>query len=125
MDFREAYQMPFKADPFQIYIWDNDHNMAFSFIASDTRKKAEVYTRVLSLLNHEPNIKPFSNISKSDAGITFASPAGLCKLIIRGWGHLTGSCGLKLNPELAINLQDQLAEYAASSLSGEYLKENS
>ena len=118
-DFSNAWKLPFVKDPegLHVYVWDNAHNMCFNFLKDDQ----EEYDRVVDLLNGKS--RKFFKIAICVDGQRIlvsdderAEPEKI--LLVRGWGHLTGTRALKLPREKAIELQTQLIEYTCGKLTG-------
>lgn len=117
--FTDAWKLPFKKDPegLHIYIWDSNNRMCFTYFGKDQ----ETYDRIVDILNGKStNFFKGSGFSEDKIAVTDdpkETDVRPC-LLVRGWGYLTGSGGLHLPPEKAIELQKQLLEYTCKKLIG-------
>lgn len=107
----EIYKPPFTSDG--CYVWSANNVM--SLMVADTVDNSEaLLQRVCDLLNGTvaTDKKPV---------ITYYGPEillnGKVFLVVRGWGHLTGSGGLALPAEEATSIQDEFARFVMSRLS--------
>lgn len=122
MDFKEAFGFPIKHAI--VGALGTKHNKVFDFtpswlypncykITEDSEKK------VIDILNgNSIPLKMKIDLSYMD-GMVYINHDGVIKefILIRGWGHLTGSGGLNLKPEVAAKLQDDLGNYIVETLS--------
>lgn len=117
MKFTDVWKLPFVKDPegYCIYIWDSNNRMCFNFLGDDY----DLYVRIVKLLNGE-EAQPFKGVGRDEETIAVSddvtkNTAAPC-LLVRGWGHLTGS--LKLDAKEAIKLQNELIDYCVAKLHG-------
>lgn len=115
MTFKDAWTLPFKGDPigYTIYIWDSKNHVCFNYLDDDREK----YDRIINLLNGE-DATPFKKCNiKGDYISVYDYDVDVKPiLLVRGWGYLTGSGGLKLDAEKAKKLQEDLIEYCRDKL---------
>lgn len=111
MNALDIYKPPFTTDG--CFVWSANNVM--SLMAAGTVENSEaLLQRVCDLLNGTvaTDKKPV---------ITYDGPEillnGKVFLVVRGWGHLTGSGGLALPAEEATSIQDEFARFVMSRLS--------
>ena len=115
----DVWTLPFKSDmeDLFIYVWDSNHHMCFNFLTNNEEK----CKRILALLNGKEDAVPFDNVGINNCCIGASNgdekPLGI--LMVRGWGYLTGSGALNLDPKVAIRLQNELVDFAVKQLKGE------
>lgn len=121
MTWQDAWKLPLKF----LYskALDAKSNMAFDF-ASHLLSEGPVAQiskedkqRLIDIVNGDKEPVKSNTYSYEDGWIMFHQDGQkLPFLLIRGWGHLTGSGGLNLQPETAGRLQDEFAQYIISRL---------
>jgi hypothetical protein len=119
MTFKEAYKFPLSV--LDGTVWTRDENMAFMFANNVLADDPHIlswhgqFNVVKSINGYEADLAPLElSYNPKDATISLN---GKTFLIIRGWGHLTGSGGLNLPEDTATRLQDEFAEYIIKQLS--------
>lgn len=125
MTFKEAYKFPLQRRYLKVFT--SDFSMAFDFFHGFMKSmfperelilpSYEEADNILSLINEEKKGKIEGNIEyiKKEGFITVD---GKALILIRGWGHLTGTGGLHLKQEEASKLQDEFAEHIVNKLKG-------
>ena len=131
MDFKTAFKFPLKMDGFGSKVFTKDNDMAFDFMESFMTHRGEniliiskpEQKKIVEIINGNSEhlfqkINGKLSYSKESSTI-FIEINGVKKMFIsiRGWGHLTGVGGLKLQPEVAKKLQDEFADYIIEKLS--------
>ena len=124
MNFKKIYLFPLKLDVFGDIVLTSDNDRAFDFyedmtegyVASNQLQKA-----VVDCLNSDEYhllIEDTSFIYK-DAIISIVAKNNSPQpfIIIRGWGHLTGTGGLRLSESQAKQIQDEFAHFIIDKLS--------
>lgn len=120
-DFKEAYKFPLKKDEGYGKVFTVDNNMAFDFAPK------WLYDDAITLSDQRRQdvvdvINGTRRPSKNDYKLEYNSENGMIRLdnksfiLIRGWGYLTGSGGLKLPWKTAKKLQDDFAQYIIDQL---------
>lgn len=122
MDFKEAYKFPLRR--IGSTVWTNNNALAFCFgnvilsISPDVNSyytSGEDQERIIDIINGgKTECAPLDlKYDQNDATITLNDKP---YIIIRGWGHLTGSGGLNLPEDTATRLQDDFAEFIIKQL---------
>lgn len=126
MTWQEAYKLPLKFwSVGEVKVFTADNSMAFDFMFEMFRNQY----KNMRLISDENKLDIVALINGEKKGaiegeVTYVREEqtinvdGQPILLIRGWGHLTGTGGLNLQPELAAFLQDQFGQYIADKLSG-------
>lgn len=110
MTAKEVYRPPFHQDG--VYIWSADDVMAI--MATDCMNDPEkLIARTCQILNDEVKSNGNPNITYANGEILNGAQV---LLVIRGFGHLTGTGGLNLTLEAALKIQDEFGEWVASKL---------
>lgn len=112
--FMKAFLPPFHCNSYSSWVYDSKRNFCFQFIT---------HTDV----NREDREKIVSSINSGKSGggnrYSFIKNEGIIwvnsitkLLLIRGWGHLTGTGGLNLSEKIASEIQDDLGNYLVEQL---------
>lgn len=116
--FKKYYKFPLRIDEYcQEYIWTDDDQMALNYL--DERKlykqkdTAEI-TAIVNVINGEGVGNFDASISLEESDIIQIN--GEDKLMIRGWGNLTGTGCHNLKPEEAIKIQNDFAKWIVEQL---------
>lgn len=118
LDWKDYFTAPFHTDGYG-YIWDSaGHTILMDGydILSDS-----AFNALAHAMNGEPIIghpyifgNPKCVHSLSDSYVEFENGGETYKLDIRGWGYLTGTCGL--HPEDAAEVQDAFGAFVAKCM---------
>lgn len=113
ISFKKAYKFPLHVDKNRTYIWTNDYTMAFNYLIDN----ADYIKQIIRKINGKdvPELdcsKPFSIAGSLKIQDKFGNKL----LLLRGWGHLTGVGGLNLEPEEAMDIQDEFLKYCVNQL---------
>ena len=122
--FKDYFKFPLKFDDFDIsYIWTDNNQMAMNFITYENlandegvKKALEDKNNIIAILN--------GDIKGEYTDVSIDKDTIVCidnkpKLIIRGWGMLTGTGGYKLSTKNAVEIQDAFRDYIVKKLKGE------
>ncbi|ALN97182.1 hypothetical protein [Flavobacterium phage FpV4] len=126
MTFKDVYKFPLTNDMFGGKILTTDNNMAFDFMEKWLDKNSfkvseEDENTILKILNDTEGI--FKTKTKFDYEYKncviniIINNVSKPFIMIRGWGHLTGTGGLKLDEKTARKLQDEFAMFIIEKLS--------
>ena len=126
MDWQTVYKLPLKARISGLKVFTADNVMAFDFVFGPLANIIEGSIRTLSesdrnnvvdLVNgtKKGTVEGIILYNKEEGTITID---GNAIILIRGWGHLTGSGGLNLPPKRAAAIQDGFANYIVEKLTG-------
>lgn len=128
-DFKDVYKLPLKqeeAAPFMVMTVDNQRAFDFEWPAWETYEKdshidGKSIHDIIAKLNGDDNIilENYYNFSYNNGEIwAFSTKAKKKKhiMLIRGWGHLTGTGGLHLKDEDAAKIQDDFGQYIVNTL---------
>jgi len=120
MDFREAYNAPYR-NGMNVYIFCSDGSMAFTVLDPE---RTDDLNRVVSLMNYEDNFEQFKfvGIDKTKTYIGVGDDEETAKkpfLMVRGWGHLVGVGGLHLSTDEAIQTQKDFFDFVTKKLKRE------
>ena len=107
----EVYHGPFTTDG--VFIYSANGNIAL-MVAELTEKSEAIMERTCKILNDEILPQKLVNIEYKSGKVLLN---GRDFLIIRGWGSLTGLCGLNLPPDEAAIIQDKFGEWVTMKLS--------
>lgn len=112
--FRHVYRHPFKATD----LWVYDANGIFMFEFSDEPPVSQSFVNTLvDVINGKSVLtEEFTVHYDRDHTCIIDNNYDTVLIDIRGWGYLTGTGGLNLPEEEAINIQDTLAEYIVKQL---------
>lgn len=114
--FKKYFKLPFKIDGYSlIYVWDSDRHVVFNYLNGEkimNQDDSEI-KELIACINSE---LPGKYNAKAIDGIIYIDDNK--KLMIRGWGRLTGTgaCGLKLSTEEAIKVQYDIVDYCVKML---------
>ena len=112
MDFKEIYKLPFRV------IIDGmcamSANGVKTFTAFDPASQKEL-KRIIDILNGDSTFKYDRNSIKAEKDVIYINKESI--VLVRGWGHLTGSGGLGMKPNDAAKLQDEFIEWIINTIS--------
>lgn len=120
--FKDVWTFPLKPLNCIGKVYDSKFNMAFDFVNPFMKGlfkdhdilclDEDIQQEVVKKLNDEKtDLFPFEILSYKDGYIFFDNKI---IIVIRGWGYMKGRLGLE--PELAIKLQDEFAEFIINKL---------
>lgn len=116
-NFAKYYEMPLRIDDYcPDYIWTKDNKMAFNYIDEekiDNRDLTEIYEIVNAINGYRPGK---FNASINPKHVDIVQIDGIDKLLISGWGNLTGQGSHNLNNEDAIRVQNNFAKWIVEQL---------
>ena len=120
MNFKDYYKFPLSIwKSCDIKVFTKDNVMAFDFafsignIKPAHNLKLEQKEKIVRILNgSEEKLKKQHNFSYKNGTIYIDN---IAFIVIRGWGHLTGS--LNLDTKKAREIQDEFADYIIKKLS--------
>ena len=121
MTFKEVYKFPLNLRFGISKVLTADSNMAFDFffpmLAPNCLElsKEEKEAAVAKINGLENGFTIPNLVVDYPTGIFYSDNKEV--LLVRGWGHLTGSSGLGLKPEVAIKIQEEFASYIYERLS--------
>lgn len=127
INWKDYIKMPLKEDTFSdslIKVYTAEHEMAFDFPMYFSYKHEEMIhlsyemkKSFLQLINGE-EVAPFTHQYKLtyNPNNTIIYADDKLFIIIRGWGHLTGSGGLGLDDDTAVAIQTGFANHIIESL---------
>jgi len=128
-DFKEVFKLPLKyveACPFMVLTADDQCAFDFEWQAWETYEKDSHIDNksihdIIAKLNGDNSIilENYYNFSYNNGEIwAFSTKAKKKKhiMLIRGWGHLTGTGGLHLKDEDAAKIQDDFGQYIVETL---------
>ena len=129
LDFMTIYKLPLKnveACPFMVLTADDQRAFDFEWPGWPTYEKglgidSKSIHDIIAKLNGDDSIilENYYNFSYKDGEIwAFSTKAKKKKhiMLIRGWGHLTGTGGLHLKDEAAAKIQDDFGQYIVETL---------
>ena len=113
MKWTDIWRVPFKYDNYG-YIWDRDNEMTFT--VTDLTEENEQWMQefcdnMVNALNGE-ECKKYPGLNIKDGCDLYNGEELIGSF--RGWGHLIG--GLKMKPEKAAAVQDEMIEYVMSKI---------
>lgn len=116
-NFKKYYKFPFHIDEYcSFYIWTKDNEMAFNYLDEkkiNNEDTSEIIAIVNAINGYGPGIFNASiNPNQNDT----IQIDGEDKLLIRGWGNLTGTGCHNLKPEEAIKIQNDFAKWIVEQL---------
>ena len=113
MNFRDIYKLPLRKSNYGM-AFTADGNMAFFFCLCHPNSKA--YHTVVDALNSKKPLRSDKGAwSYKDCFVYLGEEKAMR---IRGWGHLTGGCGLCLPSNEAARIQDEFGQWIAETLNG-------
>lgn len=110
--FEKAFKLPFHYDKFGSHIWDANNDVVLQFTDYDIKK--ELAEQIILAINNGKKYSSSVFTYNKEEGLIYQSILPI--IMIRGWGHLTGTGGLNLSDEEAVAIQDSLAEYLVKQL---------
>lgn len=117
-NFKKYYKFPLRIDEYcQEYIWTKDNETAFNYLDDKRLYKDEDTSEIIAIVNaiNGEGIGNFdASISPTESDIIQIN--GEDKLLIRGWGNLTGAGCHNLKPEEAIKIQNDFAKWIVEQL---------
>lgn len=113
MNALEIYKPPFRADGLFIFSSNNVMTLMASDCLHDPDKLME---RTCKILNGECKSNGNPNLTYSEGEIYNGAQL---LMVVRGFGHLTGTGGLKLPVEEALKIQDEFGEWLCRILRNE------
>ena len=117
-NFKKYYKFPLHIDEYcQEYIWTDDDQMALNYLDERKLYKQKDTTEIIAIVNviNGEGIGDFdASISSEESDIIQIN--GEDKLMIRGWGNLTGAGYHNLKPEEAIKIQNDFAKWIVEQL---------
>jgi len=111
--FKDVYKFPLRSEEYDAgYVFDSNDNLVFQFMDN------KYINLIIDILNDKikSNYTDKFHYWKQEQIVFIDSEPRKMVLIIRGWGNLTGTGGMKLSNEEAINIQDTFAEFIISKL---------
>lgn len=124
MTWKDVYELPLQ------HLWSKcmtaNNNMAFDFMNSFMKG---MFTRHLVVLSTEQREDIIAMVNGDKKGtiegvVEFIKDEGIITvdgkvlLLLRGWGYLTGTGGLNLSTDQAIEIQNSFGEYILQKLTG-------
>lgn len=120
--FKDAFKFPLKFYHGMVFTADNNRAIDFAkkwhypngfFITESSARE------VIKLINGEDGRMQTDLKLKLEDGVIYTYVNGEPQefIIIRGWGHLTGTGGLNLRDDLAMQIQDDFAAHILKVLS--------
>lgn len=129
LTWKDVYKLPLRQEEaceFMVMTADNQRAFDFEWPAWDTYEKGkglpiEVEQQIIAKLNGDASIiiEPLYNFSYINGDIYAFSTINKKKkhiMMIRGWGHLTGTGALNLSDEDAVRIQDEFGQYIVETL---------
>lgn len=126
MKWQDAYKLPLKLwGVGEVKVFTADSTMAFDFMFEMFRDQYpkmrlisdENKLDIIALINGEKK-GAIEGVVTYDRKEQTVNVDGDVIFLIRGWGNLTGTGGLNLQPEQAAFIQDEFAKYIVEKLSG-------
>lgn len=115
--FAKYYDMPLRVDDYcPSYVWTKDNEMAFNYLDEeriDNRDLVEIYEIVNAINGYGPG-KFNASINPNHNDIIKIN--GVDKILIRGWGNLTGQSSHNLDCVDAIRVQHDFAKWIVEQL---------
>lgn len=122
MTFKDIYRGPFENTDGYSKVFTADGNMAFDFIPSYSKNEDELILSedyrdiILSIINGQsPNLLA-GDFKYENTYIWIRLDRWYKIILIRGWGHLTGTGGLHLPEKEATKIQDNFGNWIAETL---------
>lgn len=117
MDWKEVYKLPLKYSPWcSCIVWSDNMVHALDIFVDDD--SGEVSQLIVDVLNGMCSRK-FEIIEEKPTVIKLRTTSHDVKIVIRGWGHLTGIGGLNLLGEEAAKIQDDFQKWIVNKLKKE------
>lgn len=112
LTFSQVYKLPLQVDRYcPDYIYTSNEVMALTMYNDDDEDSYLIVDIINGTIKSE--FKHKITYDKNNAIILFDE---VPKIMIRGWGHLTGTGALNLSEEVAVKIQDDFAEYIIEKL---------
>lgn len=115
--FSKYYDIPLRVDDYcPHYVWTKDNELAFNYLDEekiDNKDLVEIYEIVNAINGYGPG-KFNASINPNHNDIIQID--GIDKLLIRGWGNLTGQGAHNLSNEDAIKVQNDFAKWIVEQL---------
>lgn len=111
--YKDVYKLPLEMAEYGRWVYDANSNFVFQFEQHDK----DVNKKFLDVINDVAFEHPTKHPFHHDNGY-IKNRDGVDILLIRGWGNLTGTGGMNLQPEEAANIQDTFAEFIVNQLNG-------
>lgn len=116
MTFKEAFKFPLELRFGSVY--DANFHKVFDFISRYVYPDAvdvsdESKQKLIRMLNGSKEITKPNNYQCID-GVIYVNKQPCIR--VRGWGYLTGTGGLNLEPEEAIIVQKEIEQYILNTL---------
>lgn len=128
MNWKDAFKLPLTLPYGEVKVFTSQGNMAFDFMFEFFKNMFDGKEIMVVSKETRQDILDLINGVKTgsvEGIVTYDEDQGTINiddkplLLIRGWGHLTGTGGgLGLDPQLAANLQDDFANHIVQKLSG-------
>lgn len=117
-DWKQYWPGPYTIDSYCHYIFDSNHHMVMDSICDPGVDNSKVHIENLfdTIFNDKPSKDDGMYSRTHDAIFRNNKPF----MLIRGWGYLTGTGGLKLTPEEATFIQDCLGDYIVNKLNDKH-----
>lgn len=112
MNFLDIYKPPFRAEGPMIYSANNV--LALMAVSIDYYPE-KMMQRTVEILNGQSESMGCPDVG-CDNGEIYIN--GDPFLVVRGWGYLTGICGLNLPEEKAATIQDDFAVWVVEKIRG-------
>lgn len=109
--YKDVYQFPLEDSMDIGYITDQKNNFVFQFTFYNEEKR-QLYLDVINGLNSFNNPEL---VFRHEDGYILGND-NKPRILIRGWGNLTGAGAMNLSGEEASNIQDTFAEYLVEQL---------
>lgn len=113
MKWTDIWRPPFRYDHYG-YVWDTDNMMTFSvddLTEENDRQMQDFCDNLVKALNGEECMK-YPDLQVKDGCDLYRGEELLGSF--RGWGYLTG--GLKMKPEKAAAVQDEMIEFVMDKI---------
>jgi len=116
--WEDVWELPLHLDECDTYAFSKNGVMALTFADADTKEQILENRRIVAIINGEEESdrqneyihNGYADISCDAERIVFS---------VRGWGHLTGTGGLRLPEKGAARIQDDFIAYILKRLNGE------
>lgn len=109
--YKDVYQLPLHRAEYGSWVYDAKSNFVFQFETDDNK----VRNHIINVVNGAEK-SALSNVRHIEGII---SDDDQLLITIRGWGNLTGTGGMNLPVEDAVNIQDSFADFLVAKLNNE------
>ena len=117
MDFKEIYHQPFDTDEMAIWVTCKTKENGIVHCLDILTDDKEYAKENVAILNGQKEGTPENKATYSASSqLIYRNNKRL--FLVRGWGYLTGIGGLKLNPKIAAELQDNFGQWCADMING-------